>query len=58
MPSVQLDQLSVTGLPLTNVKQVKELCDGFRIIGTGTAADDNGITFRSVLGKKRDLGKV
>ena len=45
---IQIQQLPVDGLALSDVKKVEKVRDGFRIVGTGTAADHDRVVFSPV----------
>ncbi len=55
---VQSHQLPVPGLPFSQVKHVKEIRQGLRIIGTGAASNDNGTVLPSLQGIQGNLGQV
>ena len=55
---VEINQLKIGYLALSHIEKVKEICNWFRIVGAGAAADDDRIRFCSLLcmqGNAREL---
>ena len=48
----------VLGLSLADVKEVKEIRQGLRVVAAGAAADDNGVVPRTLLCQKRDPAQI
>ena len=45
---IQIQQLPVDGLALSDVKKIEKVRDGFRIVGAGAAADHDRVVFSPV----------
>ena len=45
---IQIQQLPVYGLPLSDIEKVEKVRDGFRIVGTWAAANHDRVVFSTV----------
>ena len=58
MGFIEIEQLIIDRFTLSDVKNIEEISQRFRIIGTRTATDHDGIISGTVLGIHRDLGQI
>ena len=55
---IPVKQRAVLGFPLSDIKQVKEISDRFRVIDAGTAADHKGHVLPAIRRQKWNPGKL
>ena len=51
---VQIEEIVILSLSLSDIEHIEERGQRFRIVGTGAASDDNGIIFLPILRVKRN----
>ena len=56
--TIELDQFAVPCLALTYIENVEEIRNGLRIVGAGTAADNDRILVAAILRKERNLRQI
>ena len=55
---IKVHQMEIFGLTFANIKNIKEISQGLRVIGAGAAADHDGVFLRTLGSKQRNAREV